>query len=198
MGRNGFSLVEILIAMALIALVAMIATKALNPTPEARVIACQADLRALWGSVELMRGNGPAPTWDQIQAEMGHRWDKHYHYIPNNDDKNSGHGNDIDYCDEQNPGKSTDNRNCLNLDFVIVCDHDHSDAGIKYNAVIESWYTQSPLAIPLEPIQGEKTKKGETVRFIQQGNGHEFLNDIMYWRLQDPDWPQYIDGIKFK
>lgn len=192
---KGFTLTEILVTVFLVGLLAAIAVKVLNPTPEARVVACQADLMAYYESIEGMRGTGPAPTWEQVQAELPN-WKDHYHYLVNNSDPNAGHGNDIDYCDEENPGASIENRECLNLRYVIFCDHDHSLAGIKYNAMAESWTTPSPFAIPLDPINpgSGKSKKQIVERgdALQQGNNHVFLRGIYYWTRQDPNWQRWI------
>ena len=191
MRKNGFTLVEVLVVVFIVGLLAAIAVKVLDPTPEARVIACLANMDAYHSSIETMRENGPAPTWEQVQAELGSRWKDHYHYLVNNSDPNAGHGNDLDNCDEENPGSSLENRECLEIDYIIICDHDHYRAGIKYNAMVESWYTPDPFAIPLDTIDGKLPKVGKP-QFLQRGNDHEFLRDIWYWRLKDPNWQRWI------
>jgi prepilin-type N-terminal cleavage/methylation domain-containing protein len=200
MRKNGFTLVEIVVAVFIIGLIATIGIKVLNPTPEAKVIACQAEMLAYYESIESMRENGPAPTWEQVQNELGSRWKDHYHYIVNNSDANKGHGNDIDFCDEENPGQSLANRECLNLKYIILCDHDHSLAGIKYNAMVESWETPSPFAVPLDPINPGDNGKGKGKKkvvergdVLQQGNNHVFLRDIFYWTRKDPNWQRWIN-----
>jgi len=57
----------------------------------------------------------------------GNRRKPHYHYVPNNSDPNAGHGNDLDLCDEENPDASTENRDCLNIKYIWVCDHNHGE-----------------------------------------------------------------------
>ncbi len=190
---RGFTLVEILIGVALIALIAGIAVKALNPTPEARVIACLADLEAHHTLVEQAAEQTypREPTWEEVKQIAGNRWKDHYHYVPNNSDPNSGHGNDIDICDEENPGASGENRSCLNLRYFIICDHDHYAADVKFNAFVESWYTPDPLIFPLDPIEGGKWTLGQS-KIMQRGNGHEFLNDCSYWVPKAPNWQRWI------
>ena len=45
-----------------------------------------------------------------------------YHYFPNNVDFNRGHGNDLDICDEENPGNSGSNRDCNTDASVCACE----------------------------------------------------------------------------
>ena len=119
-------------------------------------------------------------------------WKSHYHYLVNNSDPNAGHGNDLDNCDEENPGNSMENRECLEIDYIIICDHYHERAEVKYNAMIESWYTPDPVAIPLNTIDNSNPSGPGKAQFVQRGNGHEFLKDIYYWRLKDPNWTRWI------
>ena len=105
MKNNGFTLIEVLIVVVIVGILSMIAIRLLNPTPEARMIACCEDLKACETLVEQAAEQTfpRTPTWQEVQGIAGNRWKDHYHYVPNNSDGNAGHGNDLDLCDEENP-----------------------------------------------------------------------------------------------
>jgi prepilin-type N-terminal cleavage/methylation domain-containing protein len=172
---RGFSLVEILVALAIIGLVAALATSIMNPTEEADMIACAANAQAMRTLVEQTRNaTFPlTPNWEQVKFVAGNGWDSHYHYIPNNHDKNSGHGNDLDICDEENPGNSGTNRDCLDIDFIIVCDHDHGSMA-KYVAVLDDYGVR---AFPNE-------RNG--------GDDQPYLRDLSWWHGKDPNLRKWI------
>jgi prepilin-type N-terminal cleavage/methylation domain-containing protein len=177
--QNGITLVEILIALAIIGLVAALATSIMNPTEEAGMIACAANAQAMRSFVEQTRNvTFPlTPNWEQVKFVAGNGWNSHYHYIPNNYDKNSGHGNDLDFCDEDNPAgqkfgyKHTE---CYDIDYVIVCDHDHGTMA-KYVAVLDDYGVR---AFPNE----------------RDGGGDQpYLHDLSWWRGKDPNFIKWIN-----
>ena len=190
MRNNGFSLIEVVVTVFVVGLVASIAVKALNLTEEARMFACCEDFKSCETLVEQAAEQTypRTPTWQEVQGIAGNRWKDHYHYVPNNSDANAGHGNDLDLCDEENPGASTENRDCLNIRFVIVCDHNHGELA-DYNAVLDGI---GPVVFPVVAIDSKKPKKGEVKEMFQTGNGDEFLRGLTYWRLANPNFTKWV------
>ena len=66
------------------------------------------------------------PTPDQFWNSTWPDGRKHgpYYYLTDGD-PNSGHGNDLDGVDEENPGKSDPDKK--DIKYVILCQHDHGD-----------------------------------------------------------------------
>ncbi len=135
---KGFSVVEAIITVAVIGMISVIfISKILGVRDAATTVQCLGDLEAFAAEIESLALTGPAPT----QKEVGDHIDsarkyKNYWYIPNNSDNNKGHGNDLDGCDEENPGQSSKNRTCIPMRFVIVCQHtthgNNSDANYSF------------------------------------------------------------------
>jgi len=172
MKKNGFTLIEILIAVVIIGILAAIAIRTIAPTKEARLVACAADLDAMNSLVQqTMEQTFPyIPDWSEIQGVAEGRWNKHFHYVPNNSDANKGHGNDLDICDEENPGASAANRDCLNIKYIIVCDHDHTGVA-KYNALLDGY---GPIVFGGDP-------------------NHEFTRSLTFWwGEKDPNLQKWI------
>ena len=200
MRKNGFTLLEIIIVIAVIGILAMIAFSMLNTSDETRLIKCNADMEAYITMTEQIREQTPghrAPTREEMYGWMereGKHRDPHFHYVPNNSDHNKGHGNDLDLCDEENPGKSLDNRECLDVLYVWVCDHNHTDLA-KYVFGSNTW---GPVIVPLHQIANVPKGKGKSKSTVsgeaatQYGNGDEFLRSLEYWRLKDPNLQKWI------
>jgi len=115
--QKGFSMMELVVSVATIGILVLATSSYLNTVKESRMIACTADLHTMETMVEQVyeQSRPWIPTWEEVQGLAGARWKDHYHYLPNNTDLNKGHGNDLDLCDEENPGKSLQNRNCLDI-----------------------------------------------------------------------------------
>jgi prepilin-type N-terminal cleavage/methylation domain-containing protein len=133
-GERGYTIAELLVALMIMTIMSVIALGIVNGRIEkARLARCMIDLRSVQSTIWSLSDGlvWPAPTtvW---QYAFGGMTPNHYHYLINNSDMNSGHGNDMDICDEENPGKSTTNRDCQDIEFVILCQHDH---GILANYV---------------------------------------------------------------
>ncbi len=130
--QRGISLVEIVVAIAVITVVAgVVIPTVFNEFEKAKVAGCKAEVD-LMKAVAYDLGDGryiPNPTeyWAEgfPDAEEGE-----YYYIVDEQDHNKGHGNDLDGCDEDNPGNSP---RCPGADikFVVLCNHDHGEFG-KY------------------------------------------------------------------
>jgi prepilin-type N-terminal cleavage/methylation domain-containing protein len=129
--QRGFSLVEILAGMLIIAMIALVAVSTFgNMGHEARLARCCANIYTMATAVDYLRTSTPGMQPPSIQMynfyhpKISPTFDGIY-YIPDGD-PNAGHGNDIDFCDEDNPGQGM-KRDCVDIDYVIVCDHDHGD-----------------------------------------------------------------------
>jgi prepilin-type N-terminal cleavage/methylation domain-containing protein len=125
--ESGFTIAELAVAMMLISILSVLALGIMNNRVEkAKLAACMIDLRSVqstvWSLSDGVTWPLPKDLWQYMWA--GKRPGP-YFYLVNTSDANSGHGNDMDICDEENPGKSGDNRDCKDIEFVIVCQHDH-------------------------------------------------------------------------
>jgi prepilin-type N-terminal cleavage/methylation domain-containing protein len=123
----GFTFMELIVAVWLIGVLSVLALGILNGRIEkAKLARCFVDIRSIQSTVWTM---SDGITWPEYGTFWESAWSGKrpgpYHYFPNNIDRNSGHGNDLDICDEENPGKSESNRDCKDIEFVIVCQHNH-------------------------------------------------------------------------
>lgn len=123
----GFTFMELIVAVWLIGVLSVLALGILNGRIEkAKLARCFVDIRSIQSTVWMMSDGITWPAYGTLwESAWSGKRPGPYHYFPNNIDRNSGHGNDLDICDEENPGKSEDNRDCKDIEFVIVCQHDH-------------------------------------------------------------------------
>jgi type II secretory pathway pseudopilin PulG len=143
--QAGFSLVEGMVSVAVITVIAGVVIPAVyNEFEKAKLESCKAELNGM-RAVAFDLGNGRyIPTPDEFwgegypNAEPGE-----YYYVVDSQDHNKGHGNDLDNCDEDNPGKSIDGRDCWDLKFVVFCAHNHGSHA-KYCYATDS---QPPTAV---------------------------------------------------
>jgi len=131
-GQRGFSATELMTAIAVITVVASVVIPTVMTQYEnARLNKCKAEIN-LMKAVAYDMGDGRyIPTPDQFWAEgFPDAEDGEYYYIVDDQDANKGHGNDLDGCDEDNPGNSP---RCPGMDikFVVFCAHNHGELG-KY------------------------------------------------------------------
>ena len=174
---RGFSVLEIVIVVMFIGLVASIfIPKYMGVSQAATTVKCAANLLSFATEIEFLSLEGPPPSQAELEARdigwpNGKR--KDYWYIPNNADSNSGHGNDLDGCDEENPGESLPNRECVPMKFLIVCKHtSHGDQGDAKYLFITDMYP--PMIVPFEEHR------------------HTYLLDAKWWPKEDPGWDQWI------
>jgi prepilin-type N-terminal cleavage/methylation domain-containing protein len=125
--ESGYTVIELIIVVWLIAIVSTIALGVMdNRIEQARLARCFVDIRSiqttLWSVSDGMTWPMPDTFWQWAWAG---KKPGPYFYLPNNVDRNSGHGNDFDICDEENPGKSEGNRDCKDVEFVVICQHNH-------------------------------------------------------------------------
>jgi type II secretory pathway pseudopilin PulG len=121
----GYSVIELLVAVWFIGILSVIALGTLNGRIEkARLAKCFSDLRSIqstaWSfsdGISFLRVN---EFWD---VAWSGKKPGPYYYLPDNEDPNAGHGNDIDSFDEINPGNAP--RADKDLKFIILCQHDH-------------------------------------------------------------------------
>lgn len=186
---KGFSLVETIVVVFILGLLAAIVFGMVNTTPETKLIACAADLVAMEQMTEQYyeQSRPWVPTQEDLYNWMENRRKEHYHYLPNNSDLNKGHGNDIDLCDEENPGASLDGRNCLEIKWAWVCDHNHVDLA-KYVFITDAG---TPIVVPLDAVYTGKPKKGETRSLIGK-HPDPFLKDLDIWLAKDPGLRRFI------
>jgi len=125
-GERGFSLNELLIVVAILGILSVaIAGEIANAIEKAKLSACMANMVTIRETVWANSDGGldfpeRAILWNDIMRGSGPRG---YWYALDNDDPNKGHGNDLDFYDEQNPGKSP--RVDKNIYFVLRCEHNH-------------------------------------------------------------------------
>ena len=180
--QKGFSMMELVVSVATIGILVLATSSYLNTVKESRMIACTADLHTMETMVEQVyeQSRPWIPTWEAVQGLAGARWKDHYHYLPNNTDLNKGHGNDLDLCDEENPGKSLQNRNCLDIQWVIVCDHDHGELG-KYN-----------FALALDTVYSVASNATKNWKKPYVPAEPAFLHELTWWEQPDPQLQKWI------
>jgi len=125
--ESGFTFMELIVAVWLIGVLTVLALGILNGRIEkAKLARCFVDIRSIQSTVWSM---SDGISWPEYATFWDYAWAGKkpgpYYYFPNNIDHNRGHGNDLDICDEENPGNSGSNRDCKDIEFVIVCQHDH-------------------------------------------------------------------------
>jgi len=173
--KKGFTLIEVLITVAVIGILAAAVAYGLSLTAQARLTACVADIRAHAEMTMQLeeQTRWTAPTTEEMYEWMGSKRKKHYYYVPNNYDANSGHGNDLDICDEENPGASTENRDCLDIKWVWICNHHHGSLGryVFADSNLNVWVVPlSPGQLPAEVM----------------------IKDFFYWMGKDPNLQKWI------
>ena len=124
---RGFTLTEVLVVVFLIGLLSAIAiNKIVGSLEKVRLARCKLELRGIQEEVwDAYVDNGtfpdPATFWE---TKWRGRKPGPYFYLVDGDG-NKGHGNDLDGIDEDNPGASGDKRKGMDIDFVVLCQHDH-------------------------------------------------------------------------
>jgi type II secretory pathway pseudopilin PulG len=179
--NKGFSVVEAIITVAVIGMISVIfISKILGVRDAATTVKCLADLEAFASEVGSLSLTGPAPTQEQVDDLINTKGKfKYFYYIPNNADSNEGHGNDLDGCDETNPGASLPGRNCMPMRFVIVCEHsthgNNSDA--KYCFKVDG---MPPQIVAYEEFR------------------HTYLQDASWYPHPDPGFDAWIGWVPKK
>jgi hypothetical protein len=126
-GQAGFTVAELTIVVYIIGLLSMITiNNVLDAIEKARLARCLVEVHniqtAIWNSSDMgVEMIAPAAFW----GSHFHGFKPGPYFYLVDGDPNSGHGNDLDDIDEQNPGDSADNRTKKDIQFVVVCQHDH-------------------------------------------------------------------------
>jgi len=130
-GQAGFTLSEVLIVLYVISMLATIALHSYRDGIEkAKLARCMAEIRGIQTAIYMDSNDGrrfmsPASFWG---SHFHGQKPGPYHYLLDGD-PNSGHGNDLDGVDEENPGASDPDKK--DIKFVVMCSHDHKWLG-KY------------------------------------------------------------------
>jgi hypothetical protein len=125
--QAGFTLSEMIVIVYIIGLLSTMAlNNALEAIEKARLARCLVEVHniqtAIWNSSDI--GVSLISAKDFWASHFhGHKPGPYYYLVDG--DPNSGHGNDLDDIDEQNPGKSDENRTKKDIKFVVVCQHNH-------------------------------------------------------------------------
>jgi Tfp pilus assembly protein PilE len=126
--ERGYTVLEMIVAVWFVGILTVVALGTLNGRIEkARLARCMTDLRSFQSTVWIHSDGMTFPPYNQFWdiAWAGKRPGPYY-YFPTDFDKNAGHGNDtVAICDDDNPGASEKNRDCRDIDFVLLCHHDH-------------------------------------------------------------------------
>ena len=123
---SGFCLNELLIVIAILGILTVaIVGEVANAIQRAKLSACMANMvvirEEVWANCD---GGMDFPEREELWNDVFRGSPpRGYWYALDNDDPNKGHGNDLDFYDEQNPGKAPRKDN--NIYFVIRCEHDH-------------------------------------------------------------------------
>lgn len=130
-GQSGFTVLEVMVTVAVVSVIAGVVIPAVYHEYErARLASCFSELNGM-KAVAYDLGNGryiptPEQFWNEGFPSAG---EGEYYYIVDAEDANKGHGNDLDNCDEDNPGASLANRTCLSMKFAVFCTHNHGSLG---------------------------------------------------------------------
>lgn len=129
--ERGLTLTEVTILVFMIAILAVIVTQSvLNSIERARLVKCMAEVRGIQAAIIMDSDRNrhfedPATFW----ATHFHGKKPGPYYYLLDGDPNKGHGNDLDGIDEENPGKSAENRDRDDIKFVVLCQHNHRHLG---------------------------------------------------------------------
>ena len=164
-GQAGFTVAELTIVVYIIGLLSMITiNNVLDAIEKARLARCLVEVHniqtAIWNSSDMgVEMIAPAAFW----GSHFHGFKPGPYFYLVDGDPNSGHGNDLDDIDEQNPGDSADNRTKKDIQFVVVCQHDH-----KYLADYVYGEDQEP---PRIAVGGSDPNSDRLVKWEMGGPG---------------------------
>ena len=126
--QAGFSILETLVVIAVISVIAgVVIPTVYTEFEKARLASCVSEIGGMQ-AVAFDLGDGRyIPTPDEFWNEgYPSAVEGEYYYIVDAEDHNKGHGNDLDFCDEDNPNADKF-KGCPGFDvkFVVLCNHDH-------------------------------------------------------------------------
>ena len=125
--QAGFTLTEMIVAAYIVGLLSAIVSTGFGDKMEkARLARCMVEMRGIQAAVYAHSPDGitfPDPEDFWPIAYPGGRPGPYFYLLDG--DPNSGHGNDLDGLDEENPGKSWENIDEKDIQFAIICQHDH-------------------------------------------------------------------------
>jgi prepilin-type N-terminal cleavage/methylation domain-containing protein len=182
MNKNGFTLVEILITIMVLGILSIVIVGKINGAQSAAsTVRCLAQIDAFASDVDGLAPEGAAPTQKQVRELLD--WEgryKDYWYIPNNSDFNNGHGNDLDGCDEENPGESLAGRECIPMRFLIICMHEEHGNNSDAKYIFNTAGGMPPQIVAYDEVQ------------------HTYLQDADWWPRKDPGFQKWIGALPKK
>ena len=127
MDNRGFTLAEVVVIVFVLALLtAVVIPVGINQIEKAKLARCMADLRSLQASVWTFTPDGMVHPTGKEFWDLAYGGTKPGPFVYLVDGApNSGHGNDVDGVDEENPGAS--DPDVEDIRFVVYCKHDHKD-----------------------------------------------------------------------
>lgn len=129
--QAGFTLTEAIVAAYIVGLLsAVVSTGFVDKREKARLARCMVEQRGIQSAIYTYSPDGmtqPDPEDFWPMAYPSGRPGPYFYLLDG--DPNKGHGNDLDGVDEENPGKSGDNRDKIDIRFAIICQHDHGKLG---------------------------------------------------------------------
>lgn len=146
-----------MITVSIIGILAIFAIPGLEGLRERAYLAvAKADVRSLQRTVLAnLQNGGELPTIEDLEKSVSKAGDRAlsdlYEIVPLSDD-NNGHGNDIDRCDEDNPGNS----HCEGTDglFIVYSKHDLALASYVYAIDSLGMVVVPPGSDPLGLLNG--------------------------------------------
>jgi hypothetical protein len=144
--HHGFSILDTIVAIAAFTVVAaVVIPSVLTEYETTRLSDCKAELDRM-KAVAYDLGNGarpPTPTEFWAVGFPDAREGDYYYIV--DEGAAMGHGNDLDGCDEDDPGDSPHSLGA-GIKFVVFCDHDHGQLG-KY---VYATDRDPPTVVPVD------------------------------------------------
>jgi prepilin-type N-terminal cleavage/methylation domain-containing protein len=129
--QAGFTLTEAIVAVYIVGLLsAIVSTGFIDKREKARLARCMVEMRGIQSAIFTYSPDGitlPYPEDFWPIAYPNGRPGPYFYLLDG--DPNKGHGNDLDGLDEENPGKSWENIQEKDIQFAIICQHDHGTLG---------------------------------------------------------------------
>ena len=129
--QAGFTLTEAIVAVYIVGLLsAIVSTGFVDKREKARLARCMVEMRGIQTAIYTYTQDGMSyPLAEDFWPRAYPAGKPGPYFYLLDGDPNSGHGNDLDGLDEENPGKSWENIQEKDIQFAILCQHDHGTLG---------------------------------------------------------------------